>query len=144
MPNDAHDERGRFATKNGSATGDHQTESNANTRRVPGHGVLPRSKVIAKHAGAASVGTSSGGGGGGGGQGGGGRMSAKAERIAMRQQVDQRHKPNRTDSDVASMTAYGQPLGTQTTPGRLDPRQSDFVRGSSFGGAKPRVRVKAR
>jgi hypothetical protein len=122
-------ETGRFESGSASAAavGDHsKTSPSATTRNVEGHGNLPRSKVIAKHNHANSVGTSTGGGGGGGGQGGGGgHMSAKQERIAMRKQVDQRHMPNRTDSDVASMTAYGQPLGTQTPANKLDPRTYD-------------------
>jgi len=130
MPNSNHDERGRFASgsQSGAATGDHgRVSPDTKSRNLPGHGNIPRSKVIGKHAGHNSVGTSSGGGGGGGGSGGGGggggRMSARAERIKMRQQVDQRHKPTRTDAEVASMTALGQPLGTQTKPGMLDPRR---------------------
>ena len=145
MPNPNHDEKGRFAagSSEAAATGDHAKVSpDAARRNLPGHGNLPRSKVVGRHAGRNSVGTSSGGGGGG--QGGGGHMSAKEERIKMRQQVDQRHMPNRTDAEVASMTALGQPLGTRTAPGKLDPRQSSFVSAHGGTGGKPRVRVRAR
>ena len=77
-----------------------------------------------------SVGTGggSGGGGSGGGRGGGSagggfghkRKSAKDEMIAMRQQVDERHKPTRTDAAVAAITNQGGPqAGLTATPGRF-------------------------
>ena len=143
MSNDQHDERGRFATKGGAATGDPSKE-NAQTRTVPGHGTLPRSKPVAMHNHAPSVGTSSGGGGGGGGgrgggggggggsgggsgSGGGGMgamkkklKSAKDETIALHKQIDERHMPTRTDAQVAAMTNQGGPQGSLTaTPGKF-------------------------
>jgi hypothetical protein len=62
-------ETGRFESGSSSAAevGDHgKVSPSATTRNVEGHGNLPRSKVIAKHNHADSVGTSTGGGGGGG------------------------------------------------------------------------------
>jgi hypothetical protein len=53
-------------------------------------------------------------------------MSAKAERIAMRKAADERHKPTRSDADVAGITAGGQPLGTRGSSNRLDPRKSNL------------------
>jgi hypothetical protein len=82
VSNDNHDEKGRFASgsQSGAATGDHASVSpDTATRNVPGHGNVPRSKVVAKHAGAASVGTSSGGGGGGGGGSGGRGIGGSAK-----------------------------------------------------------------
>jgi hypothetical protein len=52
-------------------------------------------------------------------------LSAKAERIAMRQAVDERHFPSRTDSEVAATTDL---IGTRVTPGRIDPRVNDAAK----------------
>ena len=133
MANDAHDPKtGQFAEKGttGSAVGDHQAEqpADANLRRVPGHGTLPRSAPVAMHNHAPSVGTGGGGGGGGGGGssggGGGGRLSAAArDRIIRQKGIDQRHFPNR-GADATAATDQGQPMaGLTATRGRFKYQQ---------------------
>lgn len=87
-PDQPRDQTGKWSSA-GAAAGDHQAEQprDASMRRVPGHGTLPRSKPIAMHNHAPSVGT---GGGGGGGE--GPRLSAAArDRIIRGKLVDQRH-----------------------------------------------------
>jgi hypothetical protein len=120
--NPNHDEKGKFSSSGGgAAVGDHQREQNAPTRNVPGHGRVPHSQVIARHSHAESVGTSV-------------RLdnanspaiktgmkgSAKQERVAMRQQVDERHMPTRSNTDVAAMTDQSRPMaGLSATAGRF-------------------------
>jgi hypothetical protein len=130
MANPNHDERGRFSSgSNGAAaTGDHQAVSpSTETRNVPGHGTVPRSKVIAKHAGAASVGTSSGGGGGG-----GRYTEAAGARVIRQKAIDQRHFG--IEGDMASRLSKlpSTPKGSITsTPGRFDPRSMKL---KTYGG----------
>jgi hypothetical protein len=122
MANPNHDERGRFSSgSNGAAaTGDHQAVSpSTETRNVPGHGTVLRSKVIAKHAGVASLGTSSGGGGGGGSR----FTEAASARVIRQKAIDQRHYG--IPGDLASRMAAqpSTPKGSITaTPGRFDAR----------------------
>ena len=128
-PDQAESQDGKWTA--GASGGDHQAESpKAETRKVPGHGTISRAAPVAMHNHTPSVGTG-GGGSGGGGSGGGGRFrrrdvaaaktkSAKQEMIAMRQQIDERHKPTRTDAGVAGMTDQGRPMaGLTATPGRF-------------------------
>jgi len=116
MGNPNHDERGRFASgsASGAASGDHQSHSpSPSTRNVAGQN-LPRSRVVAKHNGADSVGT--------GGDGSGassaspsfavraklkdykgrvtttGQTSAARERVEMNRDVDRRHYPTGGDA----------------------------------------------
>jgi hypothetical protein len=125
MGNPNHDQRGRFASGNGAAaSGDHlqAQPSNKNLRRVPGHpgGVVPRSKVVAAHNGADSVGVSNGVGAGTGGV----RLSAKEEKIAMSKAVDARRYPTRSNAHVTATTDLGKPIQSITaTPGRFDARE---------------------
>ena len=109
MPNDRHDEKGRFASgsSDAAASGDHASVSPSTaTRNVPGHGTVPRSKVVAKHAGAESVGTSS------------PRLSAGArDRIIRQKGTDQRLFPNRGPEATAATD-----LGSAAKSGRFDAR----------------------
>lgn len=108
------DSLGRWAAGgSGSETGDHLSESpSLDTRNVPGHGNVPRSTVVARHAGV-SVGTepptvqldntgSS-------------RdktplkQSSRRERIEMNLAVDQRHYPSRSDRTATAMTDFDKP-----------------------------------
>ncbi len=87
---------GRFSSGSESAarSGDHgATSPSTETRNVPGHGTVLRSKVVAMHGHQRSVGTSGGGGGGqSGGQSGGGRFggsgNSRARKIAKGQGAD--------------------------------------------------------
>lgn len=117
--NQPRDSRGRWsAGGSGSESGDHLSESpSLDTRNVPGHGNVPRSQVVAKHSGAASVGTASpvvirldntgspkdkapl-------------KQSAKRERIEMRLAADQRHYPSRSDRTATAITDFGKPSKT--------------------------------
>jgi hypothetical protein len=66
------DAKGHGSNARGAPTGD-PTKEAPDTRAVPGHGIAPRSTVIARHNYKHSVGTRAGGAGGGGGGGGGGQ-----------------------------------------------------------------------
>ncbi len=140
MGNPNHDEKtGQFSSgsSGAAAVGDHQAVSpSAMTRNVPGHGNLPRSKVVAMHEHHASVGTSSGGGGGGsggtssgGGQ--GGQLSAAArDRIIRNKATDQRHFPIRSDANIAAVTDQSKPMASITaTPGRFNARSMKLKNG---------------
>lgn len=125
MPNPNHDERGRFSSGSAAAAarGDNLAAqpSNKGMRNVPGHGVVPRSRVVAKHRGP-SVGT--GGSGGAGDGSGGGLMSAREERVHLNKNLDERHFPKRSNADVAAATDLSKPIQSITaTLGVFDARE---------------------
>jgi hypothetical protein len=110
-PDQPRNAKGQWSAGGGSGAPSADTD----TRYVPGHGSVPRSTVVAKHAGAASVGTSpptvrldnakspkdK-----------GSRPSARRERTEMNLAVDQRSKPWRSDAAVTAITDQGKPTGT--------------------------------
>jgi len=124
MANDFHDARGRFTSGSNAAsgTGDHQAVSPSQvTRNVPGHGTVARSKPVARHAGAVSLGTER-------------PMSAKEERRALNIRADE-SSYHRLDNPPGAHL-----LGPIIQPGKLNPANSTLI----SGGPKPRIRVKAR
>ncbi len=129
MGNPNHDERGRFAsgTAGAAADGDHlRVSPDTATRNVPGHGTVPRSQPVARHAGTPSVGTER------------RRLtSAARERVELNRRVDESHYPTESNADIGLKTAL---IGSRIAPGKLDPRSSTLV----SGGPKPRVRARAR
>jgi len=124
MGNTNHDERGRFASgsNSGAATGDHLAVSPSTaTRNVPGHGNVPRSKPVARHANAPSVGTENS----------GGRLSEAARSNIIRgKAIDARHYGVANDtggerlrSDTPTKTDFGKPQGGfQSKPGTFQVR----------------------
>lgn len=128
MGNPNHDEKGRFASgsSSGAASGDHQSVSPSPTHRNVSGQAIPRSRVIARHNGADSVGT---GGNGSGGDGASfpvrarlkdfkGRQTTRGpgaiarERVALNQRVDESHYPTRSNADVGLNTTLGKPSKT--------------------------------
>jgi hypothetical protein len=106
------DQNGRWTS---GASGDPSKEA-ADTRNVPGHGSVPRSQVVAKHAGAASVGTAApvvrldnttspkdktpl-------------KQSARRERINLNLAQDQQRYPSRSAREVSAMADHSKPTGT--------------------------------
>lgn len=129
-PNQARDKDGKWTA--GASAGDHQAEQprDQSMRRVPGHGTLPRSKPVAKHNGAESVGTSSGGGGSGGGLASNAKrrpkhmmtreeQNAKGDRTVRNKGVDQRAYPYRGPEATAATDLMRPMAGLSATPGRF-------------------------
>lgn len=123
-PQQARDSKGKWTS--GAASGDHQAESpSATMRNVPGHGMVPRSKPVAKHNGAESVGTSNGGTFASNANRRPGHMLTRAElnavgdRTIRNKGVDQRSYPVRGPETTAA-TDLMRPMGSITaTPGRF-------------------------
>ncbi|HXR25611.1 MAG TPA: hypothetical protein VN742_09645 [Candidatus Binataceae bacterium] len=96
------DSKGHGSNARGGGNGDPRKEA-IQSRFIPGHGVAPRTQVVARHNSTPSVG-----------------VSAKAEQIAKGQRIDDTHYPPRSNADVAAMTDRSRPQGSQTaTPGRF-------------------------
>jgi hypothetical protein len=91
------DAKGHGSNARGAPTGD-PTKEAPDTRAVPGHGIAPRSQVVARHNYKHGVGTtasrgSGGGGGGGGGQGGSGQgFAAKKQKLQKLQEAIAKHR----------------------------------------------------
>jgi hypothetical protein len=106
------DQDGRWTSGGGTGA----PPADTGTRYVPGHGTVPSSTVVAKHAGAVSVGTSAptvrldnatspkdktpl-------------KQSARRERINLNLAQDQQRYPSRSAREVSAMADHSKPTGT--------------------------------
>jgi len=111
-PDQPRNARGQWSAGGGSGA----PPADTGTRYVPGHGTVPSSTVVAKHAGAPSVGTAAptvrldnttspkdktpl-------------KQSARRERINLNLAQDQQRYPSRSAREVSAMADHSKPTGT--------------------------------